>query len=150
MENKKFWLEMLAITLVFGMMVVGCEAANPGKEHDDYGPSKVVITNETAFKIDKVFVFIFTNTDDPFGTSTELLSDSSGIEAKKQKTYNLGSRSEEDKVRYYVKVIVTIGFSEEEVIGPRTYIYGLETMGLLLSGTNKDTLKLDFAQITKE
>jgi hypothetical protein len=38
MENKKFWLGILAITLVFGMTVVGCDnnSGNSGKNDPDF------------------------------------------------------------------------------------------------------------------
>jgi len=35
MENKKFWLGILAITLVFGMTVVGCDNGSTGNDDDD-------------------------------------------------------------------------------------------------------------------
>ena len=36
MTSKKFWLGILAITLVFGMTVVGCNDASSGKEDPDF------------------------------------------------------------------------------------------------------------------
>jgi hypothetical protein len=36
MTSKKFWLGILAITLVFGMTVVGCNDASSGKEDPEF------------------------------------------------------------------------------------------------------------------
>jgi hypothetical protein len=131
MVNKKFWLGMLVLTLVFGMTVVGCD-----DEH--IGPSKVELTNGTTFKIKSVVFY-----DDIYLHGKIVVSDPIGIESAQKKTYDLGSRDWNETYGYSVKITVALNLlSEVEVVFNSVYINGLQTDKLLLSGTNTDTLEL--------
>jgi len=50
MENKKLWLGILVITLVFGMTVVGCDDASSGKDHQPEFNLSITITEIPAGK----------------------------------------------------------------------------------------------------
>jgi len=73
MVNKKFWLGMLAIVLVFGMTVVGCG------QFVVY----IEITNETTFPVTEVLL------KDLSGTAQNF--DKSGINPNSTKQYDVHS-----------------------------------------------------------
>jgi len=128
MGNKRFWLGMLVMTLVFGMTVVSCE-------EDEYSPGKVKITNGTTLNIKLV------NFETDAGIPVK--SDPAGIPSNSSKVYEFDN--------FTGNVIVTVNINSEDVtIKTRTYANGYTgkpgTRGtrdeVLLSGTNKETLKL--------
>ena len=129
MKSKKFLLVMLAITLVFGMTVVGCK---------EYSIGEIKITNGSQFKIKQV-VF---KTD----SGTVQKSDPLGIEPGQSKTYEF------DDFRGKVTVTVTVNSEDVEVEDyasasgwtGKKGTYGSRNE-YILSGTSKQTLKLNDA-----
>ena len=127
MKNKKFWLGMLVIVLIFGMTVIGCD--DPSMQI-----GKIKITNGTTFNI-KLVIF-------ETSSGAVVKSDPIGIPSNKSKVYEFDD--------FDGKVKVTVNVSSEDVVLEKK-TYALKHTGssfgtrneYLLSGTNKDTLKLD-------
>jgi hypothetical protein len=77
MVNKRFWLGILAMTLVFGMLVVGCA------EEDKEYPAELKVTNSTSVGITLVELRTTAN--------AVVKSDRTGIPAGESRTYKLDS-----------------------------------------------------------
>jgi len=77
MENKRFWLGILVLVLVFGMTVVGCE------EGDKEYPAELKVTNSTT--VDITLVELRTNAD------AVVKSDRTAIPAGESRTYIFNS-----------------------------------------------------------
>jgi hypothetical protein len=118
---------MLVLVLVFGMTVVGCE-------EEEEEPSYIEIQNGTTFNITKVVV----------KTSGDkvIVSDNSGITASASKKFDIDAVGN-------AWVTVTVNTGSELVEVESSGIVGVSSSKgdylqakLLLSGTDKDTLKL--------
>jgi hypothetical protein len=123
MTNKKIWLGMLVMVLVFGMTVVGCDS-------NFY----VTVQNATNFEIESVFL------EDG---GIRVIGDLVNIAPGESRTYDTGRDTPST-----IKISVTVGIEDVEVIG--TISSGSEGWGpgedeaktMILSGTTKETLKI--------
>jgi len=77
MVNKRFYLGILVMTLVFGMLVAGCA------EEDEEYPAELKVTNSTTVEI--TLVELRTNAD------AVVKSDRTAIPAGESRTYKLDS-----------------------------------------------------------
>ena len=112
MANKRLWLGMLVITLVFGMMVVGCG------EFVVY----VEITNETAFPVTEVLL------KNNSGTSQN--DDTSGMNPNSTKQYEV-----HNDYSGIIELTVTVGTENKTVISSLTVPNKSEsTIKYVLSG----------------
>ena len=126
MTNKKIWLGMLVMVLAFGMTVLGCE---------EYSIGQIKITNGSQFKIKQV---VFKQ------DSSVVKSDPAGIEPGQSKTYEF------DDFDGTVTITVTVNL-EDVVLEKAGGVSGISAYvaidhnkwELVLSGTTKDTLRLD-------
>ena len=142
MENKKLWLGMLVMALVFGMTVIGCENEREGDKPEMQG-RWTWVENNTDVPISKV---VFTT--EGGGAGQIVLTDNQGVPAHSKKVYDVGLKGEDHSWTWiYVSVTIPGQIVHSTLFRPNSGQYDSISQSMKYCIDNSDTV--DAASLRK-
>jgi len=145
MANKKIWMGMLVMALVFGMTVVGCGSLGTPKSFQKGSGGETTVLLRQGLSFDQAFreaVFVLSR----HGFEPEMMQPEAGYIRTRWNTTWINDGKNQDK--YRVRILITFNPSRTQLIvsAPAEYSTGGEKWEVGYDTKAIETLRTDLTQ----